>query len=133
MHMVGVRMKGSTAYMNIVALPSKRPRLSDAEKRAQLPEVLYELCNSQDSCLRSIILDHYLEESERVKAEECCSVCQPDLAELPGLETPNRKRKSYLDSGRHLMFPLLQGWCTGRAKKRWPNTIFVPNSRILVS
>jgi RecQ helicase-like protein len=74
-------------------------RQTDSEVRTQLPDVMYEFCNS-DRCLRSIILSHYLEEFEEGHSSNdnpCCSNCQPDLGQLPyDLDAPKTERKHFL-------------------------------------
>jgi Helicase conserved C-terminal domain len=112
-------------------------RQTDSEVRTQLPDVMYEFCNS-DRCLRSIILSHYLEEFEEGHSSNdnpCCSNCQPDLGQLPyDLDAPKTERKHFLTGRRRYpIFHLMRGWCCNWVKDRWPASVLEPDPRILIS
>lgn len=109
-------------------------RRTDAEARGELPEVMYEFCNS-DRCLRKIILSHYLEELEgHNDTGPCCSNCEPDLGQLAVLDAPKSKRKHFLTGRkRHPIFHLMRGWCCNWVKDTWPTSVLEPDLRVLIS
>jgi superfamily II DNA helicase RecQ len=110
-------------------------RQTDAEVRAQLPDVMYEFCNS-DHCLRTIILSHYLEEFEgHTDNNPCCSNCQVELDQFAeNLDVLKAKRKHFLTGRRrHPIFQVMLGWCCNWVKDRWPASIVEPDPRALIS
>lgn len=52
---------------------------TDAEKRAVLPDILYELANEATGCLRNILLKPYKETSPLSGGPRCCSNCDNSL------------------------------------------------------
>jgi hypothetical protein len=108
--------------------------MQHAEVRAQLPDVIYEFCNT-DRCLRTIILSHYLEEFEGNDNNPCCSNCQLELDQFTeDLAAPKAERKHCLTGRRrHPIFQVMRGWCCNWVKDRWPTSVVEPDHRVLIS
>jgi hypothetical protein len=107
----------------------KYRRKSPPERRANLPDIIYQLVNPAGQCLRAMILKHYKQEaSANVR---CCSVCCPELldelAGEPAATSRVRRRKK--------MMELVEAWLNGWAKEYYADrkTFWVPDYTYFIS
>jgi superfamily II DNA helicase RecQ len=64
-------------------------------RKSNLPDALYEFCNTETECLRRILLDHYQEPAHFRDGSDsswCCSICNPELENQILSEMPESKR-----------------------------------------
>jgi hypothetical protein len=117
---------------------TKKPaRLSPLQRRGKLPDYLYNFCNTEEGCLREIILDHYKEPTNLRGPKDvdfCCSNCNPTLAELASLPSlPKTRKKRKVDKDRMAISILMKAQCAERVIQKYPRLKLAPDWRMWIS
>ena len=107
---------------------------TDAEKRAVLPDILYELANEATGCLRNILLKPYKETSPLSGGPCCCSNCDNSLQaykeyDIVAPYTKNIAKSKYSKD----LFASIKKWIEGWLDTTYQDAVWSPISSHVIS
>jgi hypothetical protein len=107
---------------------------TDAEKRAVLPDILYELANEATGCLRNILLKPYKETSPLSGGPRCCSNCDNSLQaykeyDIVAPYTRNIAKSKYSKD----LFASVKKWIKGWLDTTYQDAVWSPISSHIIS